>query len=549
MSDIKEYLIFLSSPDDVKEERAIAKEFIESHNKNLREYGVRFEPVDGNDSNILPISEGNPIETVKKNLERQGKSFLLYIGIMGERFGSSTGKDSSGKEYPSGTYAEFLYARDLKGRNKLPEIKFFFKDIRNGVVRTAGESLRQYQARMEQYLEVCKFREEMEKEKKFQLGYFSSPKDFQSLLEKDVAPWLLKKLLPPSDGKSAGKVPEIQDTQHNPLVENAPVLLCFTNPKGQENKGIWELTEINDAAWAEVLGYPNKDAVSKQIQVLDTHARRIGTDTDIGLRHLIHPEDRKDTIQQMKRFEEEPDFRQRGFLNRYLHSDGSYRWIEWSSNIIREKENTKRTLIYSAGADVTKYRIQSELYKSMNDVESTGYALAERLAKILEELIKYDVFFLNSHYVWNPHSIREESSRDDNIIILSREYRGPKEWRERLEESPVESDKAFSNLFAGGRIKSRSVTSKLDDLVDSEKLKSNLFLKGLSEDSSSLLYLPIPSNQFIFSLCLVRAKSEYENRFDDHYLQLIDSLELETYLIALQRKRLSEPMRKALQLL
>ena len=524
----QKYFVFLSSPTDVENEREIVKKFFKQQNQIWEGRGVEFECETGD---IAPISAGNPIDTIKSILKEREESYLLYIGIMGTRFGSPT------KNYLSGTHAEFEDASEKNQKKGYPEIAFFFKDIKKANIAFSEDE------DIKQYSEVLSFRQKISED--FTWGAFGSPEDLQELLHAKVARWLQENVpsqYEPNKSKVKIKVPRIKDIQNSALVQNAPVLLCFVDPdESRKNKGIWEFTEINENAWEEILGYPNKDKIIDRIQDLDAYAHKTGTATDLGLLHLIHPDDRKDTKEQMDKLTKHRET-QRGFLNRYLHNDNSYGWISWFSNLItEEKEQEERTLIYSAGVDITEHHIKSKLYRNMKSVRSTGYKLAEQLSEILEEIIEYDVFFLNSHHT------SEEISGDDNIVMPSRRYRGPKELKKDREGKHIELGRTSDSLFDDEVTDQPRLARRLEDLIGREDIKNNASLQILDNNFPSLLYVPIYSSSFVFNLCLLR--SQERHKFDEQHAELIPKLELGAYLNALQRKRLSEPMRKVLQLL
>lgn len=92
---------------------------------------------------------------------------------------------------------------------------------------------------------------------------------------------------------------------------------------------------------------------------------------------LVHPEDVQDTIDVMANL---PDIKIiHGFANRYLHKDGSYRFIEWSSQIGYGK------LLYASARDVTG-RKMIEAQKEYNSYHDGMTDLYNR--RYLEEVFK-----------------------------------------------------------------------------------------------------------------------------------------------------------------
>ena len=120
---IRQYHVFLASPGDVNDERQMVRQFFEHYNRHTAQlWGVRFEVVDW--ENYATIGVGRPQELITaQTLERFQDSLALVIGIMGQRFGSPTGKAESGTE------EEFNWALESHQQSGFPEIKWFFRRI------------------------------------------------------------------------------------------------------------------------------------------------------------------------------------------------------------------------------------------------------------------------------------------------------------------------------------------------------------------------------------------------------------------------------------
>ena len=530
--NLKSYLVFLSSPDGMEEERGAVRDFIKSENQILEKKGNRLDLVEFGDSRISTASLGNPIGNIIESLNHQKDSFLLYIGLMGERFGSSTGEDSTKKEYSSGTDAEFresLRIRQEQGKG-FPEIKFFFKRI-SQISQRDGEDPDSYLERIVQFARVIEFQKEVEKE--FTVGTFSSSHELSKRLNEDVAPWVHDKLPVESDPESTIRleVPNIQNVQSSPFVQYAPVLTCFVDPKiTKEGDHIWEFTEINDRMWKETLDYENKQAIDERVRQLVSKGPE--KDKDLGLLHLIHPDDREKTKAQMSLLLN--GGRQRDFVNRYIHRSYSYRWIRWASNVIKNEE---RSLVYSLGVDVTSHYVKSELYDGLT---SAGRAsdendeLPKTLAGVLWDIMDYDIILIN------PFP-KDDSEAGDNILI-SRDESGtdPEAFIETDIPGDIYSQRAFRS----------NADQHISRLLSAEKRQTSSILSNLP-DTSSVLYVSIPSDPFSFTLCLFRKNppEAIERPFEEEDIRVIETLELETYLNALQRKRLSKSMRNIFQML
>lgn len=79
--------------------------------------------------NYATVGVGRPQELITvQTLERFRDSLALVIGIMGQRFGSPTGKAESGTE------EEFNWALESHRQTGFPEIKWFFRRIDRFVI-------------------------------------------------------------------------------------------------------------------------------------------------------------------------------------------------------------------------------------------------------------------------------------------------------------------------------------------------------------------------------------------------------------------------------
>jgi two-component system, sensor histidine kinase and response regulator len=118
-------------------------------------------------------------------------------------------------------------------------------------------------------------------------------------------------------------------------------------------------------AWQRVLGYTEEDLLSRPYI------------------ELVHPDDRQATgIQGMKLAQgREVTY----FENRYLHKDGTLRWLLWTSTPFPELQ-----VVYGAARDITERKAAEEtLSQYARDLEATHRELedqAARLAQLVREL-------------------------------------------------------------------------------------------------------------------------------------------------------------------
>jgi len=111
---------FISSPDDVAEERAMLEDIVRELNSTWsKSLGVRIELVKW-ETHVSPGIAAEPQQVINEHI---GDDYDIFIGIMWCRFGTPT------KNFGSGTEEEFekAYARHLKDPKSV-DIKFYFKD-------------------------------------------------------------------------------------------------------------------------------------------------------------------------------------------------------------------------------------------------------------------------------------------------------------------------------------------------------------------------------------------------------------------------------------
>lgn len=181
---ISQYHVFLASPGDVGAERQHVRQFFESYNRQIAQlWNVRFEVVDW--ENYSTIGVGRPQELItQQTLEKYRDSLALVIGIMGQRFGSPTGKAESGTE------EEFNWAMTSHHQNGFPEIKWFFRKVDK-----LGDLPREPEAAIravEQWSKVLEFRKRMQdlNNPVFYTEYSFSTSGFGDVFDNDLRLWL-----------------------------------------------------------------------------------------------------------------------------------------------------------------------------------------------------------------------------------------------------------------------------------------------------------------------------------------------------------------------
>ncbi|MFN9645324.1 MAG: DUF4062 domain-containing protein, partial [Cyanobacteriota bacterium] len=203
---ISQYHIFLASPGDVSEERQYVRRFFEQYNRTTAYlWNVQFVVVDW--ENYATTGIGRPQELItQQTLERFRDSLALVVGIMGQRFGSPTGKAESGTE------EEFNWAMESHLASGFPEIKWFF---RQAATLAMPADPAQLEKASEQWKKVHTFRCRM-REANNPLFYAEYPDaaSFDEIFARDLNQWLADASRPwivPQPGQVLNAKPSTQE--------------------------------------------------------------------------------------------------------------------------------------------------------------------------------------------------------------------------------------------------------------------------------------------------------------------------------------------------
>ena len=95
------YHIFLASPGDMNEEREMVRKFFEGYNKNIaNRQNLEFKVIDCENYSNSGMGRTQALNT-EQILDEFRNSWVLVVGLLGQRFGTPTGI------YESGTEKEF----------------------------------------------------------------------------------------------------------------------------------------------------------------------------------------------------------------------------------------------------------------------------------------------------------------------------------------------------------------------------------------------------------------------------------------------------------
>ena len=118
-------------------------------------------------------------------------------------------------------------------------------------------------------------------------------------------------------------------------------------------------------AWQRVLGYTEEELLSRPYM------------------EFVHPDDRDATTREAGRASEGEDVVY--FENRFLHKDGTHRWLLWAATPYVEQQ-----VVYAAAHDITERKAAEEtMAQYARDLETTHHELeqqAARLAQLVKEL-------------------------------------------------------------------------------------------------------------------------------------------------------------------
>ncbi len=173
------YHVFLASPNDMKAERQLVRDFFVQYNRDTAKHkGLRFTVVDW--EHYASTGIGRPQELItKQTLDPHRDSLVLFVGIMGMTFGSPTGT------HPSGTDEEFQWALNTNREQGFPEIKWFFQKYDG---RQIPEEPKAQRKALSQWEKVYKFHKQ--REKGGLCREFADTDEFAKKIASDLTEWL-----------------------------------------------------------------------------------------------------------------------------------------------------------------------------------------------------------------------------------------------------------------------------------------------------------------------------------------------------------------------
>ena len=162
--------VFIASPSDLSEERQELRNVVERLNKVFgKRLNIQIELLGWEDT--LP-SFTRPQEQINKDVEICD----LFIGILWKRWGTPSGKFSSGFE------EEFNLARSRKLAGDQLDVWLLFKSVDNDLLQDPGEQLKR----------IIDFKKEQIEAKELLFKEFPSTKQFNNTIHDDLSAFLLE---------------------------------------------------------------------------------------------------------------------------------------------------------------------------------------------------------------------------------------------------------------------------------------------------------------------------------------------------------------------
>jgi formylglycine-generating enzyme required for sulfatase activity len=184
---VKVYHVFLSSPGDMKQEREEVRSFFDMWNRENSHHMVHLEVLGDDSHGMAGVGSAQDL-IIKQTLERFRNSLILFIGLMGQRFGTPTRKAGSGTEEEFRWALRHWRKRRRSGGSGDPffEMKLFFRNR----PFESPLNVAAIEAALEQYRQVDTFKQRCRNGKPpFYYKEFED-KQFGEVFGADIRLWL-----------------------------------------------------------------------------------------------------------------------------------------------------------------------------------------------------------------------------------------------------------------------------------------------------------------------------------------------------------------------
>lgn len=268
--------VFVASPSDLSPERKVLREVADRINKVFgRRMGIQLELLGWEDT--LP-GFSRPQSLINSDVE----SCDLFIGILWKRWGTDSGKFSSGFE------EEFQIARKRKIANEDLDIWIYFKQVDNEILSDPGEQLKT----------VVKFKKEIVEQKELLFKEFTDEQYFEKLIHDDLTAFLLNtlnNLSKESIDQPASQASVIVDSPPSDQISTPNDQLVSVYETLTEKLKLGDLSKID--FWERLRSFISAKAMFSEVhvgEVLETHdinlayRKRFDWDFSNHESHLLH---------------------------------------------------------------------------------------------------------------------------------------------------------------------------------------------------------------------------------------------------------------------
>lgn len=245
--------VFLASPSDLQDERALAKATVDEFNDTIgKALGYHVDLVGWEDT---IAGYGRPQSLINKDLEQ----CEYFIGLMWQRWGSPP--DSEAGEFSSGFEEEFELTLRRRGKGSKPEISLFFKNVAPEFLRDPGPGLTQ----------VLAFRKKMETEKRVMFETFGDEREYSRKLRRCIFSYVQSLATEDTEQKSEQQQERPTSNADAPAKQDQPMADSLFS-----NSGLTFLRDFLDRAQTKQSAPTPLDVA--RLRLLGDIAQRSGND-------------------------------------------------------------------------------------------------------------------------------------------------------------------------------------------------------------------------------------------------------------------------------
>lgn len=210
---VRELEIFIASPGDVAAERQAVRDTVDSVNHLFASHS-NFPRLLATGWEDLPPTYGRPQGRINELVA----SCDVFVGVLGNRFGSPTGT------HPSGFLEEYEGAVERRGRDRSPEVALYFRTPTQDMLADPGTELQR----------VLRFKRQVEENHEVLYGEFKTDSEFRDQLKDLLTKVVLDNIETQSQPDKPGNgqlVPAVTPDQEidESQVQTVATLTAFAN--------------------------------------------------------------------------------------------------------------------------------------------------------------------------------------------------------------------------------------------------------------------------------------------------------------------------------